>query len=145
MVPTVPLCQLVVFCGLPGVGKTALSRRVADALDATFLRIDTIEAAVASTLAVLIDNPVGYVVASRVAADQLHAGRPVIADAVNSVVAARRAGYPLRGTARFRCASSRSCAATKLSIDGGSRPGPARCLATRCRPGSRCRTARGSR
>ncbi len=90
MVPTVPLCQLVVFCGLPGVGKTALSRRVADALDATFLRIDTIEAAVASTLAVLIDNPVGYAVASRVAADQLHAGRPVIADAVNSVVAARQ-------------------------------------------------------
>ncbi len=48
MVQTVRLCQLVVFCGLPGVGKTALSRRVADALGATFLRIDTIEAAIAA-------------------------------------------------------------------------------------------------
>jgi AAA domain len=43
-------CQLVVFCGLPGVGKTAISRRVADQLGATFLRIDTIEAAIVSTL-----------------------------------------------------------------------------------------------
>lgn len=89
MVQSVPSCQLVVFCDIHGVGKTALSRRVADALGATFLRIDTIEAAIAATLTVLIDNPLGYVVARRVAADQLSAGRPVVADAVNSVVAAR--------------------------------------------------------
>jgi len=90
MVQMVPSCQLVVFCGLPGVGKTALSRRAADGLGATFLRIDTIEAAIASTLAALIDNPVGYVVAGRVAADQLRAGRPVVADAVTNVLAARQ-------------------------------------------------------
>lgn len=80
---------LVVFCGLPGVGKTAVSRRVADLLGATFLRIDTIEAAIVSTLAPLVNNPVGYVVAGWVAADQLRAGRPVVADAVNDVAAAR--------------------------------------------------------
>ncbi|WP_396327644.1 AAA family ATPase [Jatrophihabitans lederbergiae] len=36
--------------GLPGVGKTAIARRVADRLAAMFLRIETIEAAIASAL-----------------------------------------------------------------------------------------------
>lgn len=78
------------FCGLPGVGKTALARAVADGLGATFLRIDTIEAAIVSTMAPVRDSPVGYVVAGRIAADQLRAGRWVVADAVNNVDEARR-------------------------------------------------------
>ena len=41
---------LVVFAGLPGSGKSVLARRVADALDATYLHIDTIESAAISTL-----------------------------------------------------------------------------------------------
>ncbi len=84
-------CQLIVFCGRPGVGKTALSRRVADSLDATFLRIDTIEAAIVSTLMPFENNPVGYVVAGEVAADQLRSGRTVVADAVNNLQVARDA------------------------------------------------------
>ena len=66
-----------------------LARGVADAIGATYLRIDTIESAIASTLMPYRDNPVGYVVAERVAADQLIAGRDVVADAVNGVAAAR--------------------------------------------------------
>ncbi|MGI8760286.1 MAG: AAA family ATPase [Jatrophihabitantaceae bacterium] len=84
-----PEAQLIVFCGLPGVGKTALSRRVADALHATFLRVDTIEAAIVSTFMPFEHNPVGYVVAGEIAADQLRAGRTVVADAVNSLQVAR--------------------------------------------------------
>jgi predicted kinase len=84
-----PSGQLVVFSGRPGVGKTKLARAVADKLDATFLRIDTIEAAIVSTLMPFRDNPVGYVVAGWVAADQLRAGRWVVADAVNNVEPAR--------------------------------------------------------
>ena len=80
---------LVVFAGLPGSGKSVLARGVADAIGATYLRIDTIEAAIVSTLTPFRDNPVGYVVAERVAADQLTAGRDVVADAVNGVAAAR--------------------------------------------------------
>ena len=33
------------FAGLPGTGKSTLARAVADGLGATFVRIDTIEAA----------------------------------------------------------------------------------------------------
>jgi len=80
---------LVVFAGLPGVGKTALARALSDRLGATFLRIDTIESAIVTTLHPFADNPVGYVVAACVAADQLGSGRPVVADAVNGVAVAR--------------------------------------------------------
>lgn len=76
---------LIAVAGLPGVGKTALARGVADRLGATFLRIDTIESAIATTLHPFRDNPVGYVVAARVAADQLRSGRRVVADAVNGL------------------------------------------------------------
>jgi predicted kinase len=80
---------LVVFAGLPGVGKSLLARRVSDELPATYLRIDSIESAIVSTLTPFRDNPVGYVVAERIAADQLVAGRDVVADAVNEVAPAR--------------------------------------------------------
>ena len=66
-----------------------LARGVAGAIGATYLRIDTIESAIVSTLMPFRDNPVGYVVAGRVAADQLADGRDVVADAVNGVAAAR--------------------------------------------------------
>ncbi len=80
---------LVVFAGLPGSGKSVLARGVAGAIGATYLRIDTIESAIVSALMPYRDNPVGYVVAERVAADQLADGRDVVADAVNGVAAAR--------------------------------------------------------
>jgi predicted kinase len=80
---------LVVFAGLPGSGKSVLARGVADEIGATYLRIDTIESGIVSTLMPYRDNPVGYVVAERVAADQLVAGRDVVADAVNGAAAAR--------------------------------------------------------
>ena len=79
----------MVFAGLPGSGKSVLARGVADAIGATYLRIDTIESAIVSTLMPDEDNPVGYVVAEQVAADQLAGGRDVVADAVNGVAAAR--------------------------------------------------------
>jgi len=83
------MALLVVFTGLPGSGKSALARGVAGALGATYLRIDTIETAIVATLMPYRDNPVGYVVAEWVAADQLTGGRDVVADAVNGVAAAR--------------------------------------------------------
>jgi len=83
------MALLVVFAGLPGSGKSVLARGVAGAIGATYLRIDTIESAIAATLMPFQGNPVGYVVAEWVAADQLTGGRDVVADAVNGVAVAR--------------------------------------------------------
>jgi len=46
-------------------------------------------AAIVATLTPFLDNPVGYVIPEQIAADQLAAGRNVVADAVNGVAAAR--------------------------------------------------------
>lgn len=82
--------MFVVFAGLPGVGKSVLSRATADALGATYVRVDSIEAAIVTHLVPVEDNPVGYFVAGAVASDQLRSGRNVVLDAVNDVEIARQ-------------------------------------------------------
>jgi predicted kinase len=84
--------MLIVFGGLPGVGKTALARAVAERLGAVYLRVDAIEAALWRA-GVARDQPTGlaaYVVAHTVAEGSLEAGGPVVVDAVNPVEDARR-------------------------------------------------------
>ncbi len=66
-----------------------MARALADEVGATFLRIDTIEAAIVSTLMPFEENPVGYVAAAWVAEDQLRGGRSVVIDACNNIEAAR--------------------------------------------------------
>jgi predicted kinase len=82
--------SLVVFCGLPGAGKTTLARAVAAELGATLVRVDALEAALARSLEPpLPDDPVGYALAHTVAAEQLSIGRSVVVDAVNALLVAR--------------------------------------------------------
>ncbi len=94
--------RLVVFAGLPGSGKTTVSRVVADRLGACFVRIDSIESAVAATLSPVGGSPVGYVVAAQVAHDQLVPGRDVVVDAVNAVEIAREGWRRLAATTGAR-------------------------------------------
>ncbi|MEJ0003897.1 MAG: AAA family ATPase [Pararobbsia sp.] len=78
--------MLIVFAGLPGTGKTTLSRGLARALGALHLRIDSIEQAIARTRA--NSEPVGtegYAAAYAVAEDNLRLGLTVVADCVNPV------------------------------------------------------------
>ena len=110
---------MVVFAELPGSGKSTLARGVADAIGATCLRIDTIESAIVSTLMPYRDNPVGYVVAERIAADQLDAGRDVVADAVNGVAAAWAGWVMLAARTGRRCGSWRCGAVMSPSIAAG--------------------------
>src|ERR1051325_6353574 len=72
---------LIVMSGLPGTGKSAIARALAEAIGATWLRIDTIETAIADAPGQLEDA--GYRVAYAVAADNLRLGRDVIGDSVN--------------------------------------------------------------
>lgn len=82
--------MLIVFAGLPGAGKTTISRAVARDLAATCLRVDAIEQAIrdAGVLAGGV-GPSGYAVAQAIAADNLAQGRSVVADCVNPVAASR--------------------------------------------------------
>nr|WP_246136308.1 AAA family ATPase [Leekyejoonella antrihumi] len=83
---------LIVLGGLPGVGKTTLSRALATRVPMVHLRVDTIEQALVDSGE--LPGPVqvgGYAVAYRVAEDQLALGQSVIADMVNPVDEVRAA------------------------------------------------------
>lgn len=82
--------MLVVIGGLPGVGKTTIAHALALDLGATFLRADTIEQAIREAGQEDI-GPMGYMVAYRVAAENLKLGRTVIADLVNPLQITRQA------------------------------------------------------
>jgi predicted kinase len=73
--------MLIVFSGLPGVGKTAIARELARAIGAVHLRIDSIEQ-VLRRAGHRVEGE-GYEVAYAVAEDNLRVGRTVIADCVN--------------------------------------------------------------
>ena len=64
--------MLIVFSGLPGVGKTCIARELARRIDAMHLRVDSIEQAIrASWNGVEPLNDAGYRVAYAVAEDNL--------------------------------------------------------------------------
>jgi predicted kinase len=78
--------MLVVFGGLPGVGKTTIARAIAVRRSATYLRIDVIEQAIRSVRVPAGDiGPAGYVVANALAESNLTNGALVVADCVNPV------------------------------------------------------------
>jgi predicted kinase len=84
--------MLIVFGGLPGTGKTTVAKALAQKLDAVYLRVDTIEQGLRSSTVLKTDvGPAGYVVAYRLAEDNLRIGRVVIADSVNSLQVTRDA------------------------------------------------------
>ncbi len=82
--------MLVVFSGLPGTGKSTLARLVARRLEAVYLRVDSVEAALlhAGLPNVTVE---GYAAVYAVAADNLAVGLTVIADCVNPVAETRTA------------------------------------------------------
>ncbi|MFI5881595.1 AAA family ATPase [Streptomyces sp. NPDC051554] len=95
---------LVVIGGLPGTGKTTLSRLLAARIGAVHLRVDTIEQAlVRSGLARHPVGPAGYVVGYALAEEHLRQGLTVIAESVNPLAVTRdswrdvgaRAGVPV--------------------------------------------------
>jgi len=84
--------MLIVFGGLPATGKTTIARELARQLAAVHVRIDSIEQAILDSG--VISSPIndaGYRVGYAVAADNLQAGRTVIADSVNPIQLSRDA------------------------------------------------------
>ena len=76
--------MLLIFGGLPAVGKSVLARHMAQTLCAVYLRIDTIEQAMRDG-GFHPAGPEGYMVAYGVAKDNLAMGLTVVADAVNPI------------------------------------------------------------
>lgn len=81
--------MLIVLAGLPGVGKSTLARALALRLGAQWLRIDSIEQAMADATGRAVTGDEGYRVAQAVALDNLRLGRVVVADSVNPLEISR--------------------------------------------------------
>lgn len=92
--------MLIVFSGLPGVGKTTVAGQVARTLAAVFLRIDSIEQALRHTGVEVSSH--GYDVACALALDNLRQGRTVVADCVNPVPLTRHAWHAVGRAAGVR-------------------------------------------
>ena len=80
---------LVVFGGLPGVGKTTIASRLAAEIGAVYLRIDVIEMALHD--GGLEVEGQGYAVAYGLAESNLRLGLTVVADSVNPIPVTRDA------------------------------------------------------
>src|ERR1039458_2225063 len=95
--------MLIIFGGLPGVGKTAIAKELARLIGALHLRVDSIEQAIRSS--VVVSQPIddaGYRVAYAVAEDNLRIGRTVIADSVNPLHLTREAWTAVAERARVK-------------------------------------------
>ena len=76
--------MLIIFSGIPGVGKTTLSRLLARELRAVYLRDDSMAPAIMAAYGEDIAD-VSYRVAHGVARDNLRLGQTVVSDSVNDV------------------------------------------------------------
>src|SRR5262245_34145979 len=93
---------LYVFSGLPGTGKTVLSRRLAMDLKAAHLRIDTVEQALREVCGMAVGGE-GYRLAYRLATDHLHLGLSVVADCCNPIELTRSEWEAVARDAQARC------------------------------------------
>ncbi len=84
--------MLIELAGLPGVGKSTIARALARRLDAVWLRVDTLEAAMlaAGLRRSHATGLAAYLGVRDQAREQLALGRSVVVDAVNGVEPARR-------------------------------------------------------
>ena len=73
---------LYVFSGLPGVGKSALAKKLVRQLNAAYLRIDTIEQGIRELCSFEVKGE-GYRLSYRIARDNLQDGMSVVADSCN--------------------------------------------------------------
>lgn len=76
--------MLIAFGGLPAVGKSTVAKSLAQRIGAVHLRVDTIEQAMRNA-GLTVSGPEGYLVARKLAEDNLLIGHTVIVDSVNPI------------------------------------------------------------
>lgn len=80
--------MLIIFGGLPGTGKTTISKEVAKRLKAVYLRVDTIEHNLKNFEGYpdsLVVGSEGYLMSYAIARENLALGLDVIGDSVNPI------------------------------------------------------------
>jgi predicted kinase len=84
---------LVIFGGLPGVGKTTIAQELARQMGAMHVRIDSIEQAIRDCTPAVPPplDEAGYRIGYAIARDNLCIGRTVVADSVNPLLITRDA------------------------------------------------------
>src|SRR5688500_2609583 len=82
---------LYIFSGLPASGKSTLARELAKKINATFVRIDTLEQGLKDICKFKNVEDEGYRLSHLVAKDNLSNGNSVIADSVNPWELTRKA------------------------------------------------------
>ena len=80
---------LYIFSGLPATGKSTLAQKLASHIKAIYLRIDTVEQAIADLCSVNVVGE-GYQLSYRVASDNLKLDISVVADSCNPIELTRR-------------------------------------------------------
>nr|WP_283161050.1 AAA family ATPase [Xanthomonas nasturtii] len=94
---------MVVFGGLPGVGKSSIAQALLTQCTAFYLRIDTIEQALRDSGALANDvGPAGYMTAYALAEANLQPGHVVVADCVNPLPVTREAWRDVARRTRSR-------------------------------------------
>lgn len=81
--------MLIIFGGLPGVGKTTIAKALAKNLKAAYLRVDTVEQVLKREAQ--LEGPEGYMVCWAQAFENLKLGVTVVADSVNAIKVTREA------------------------------------------------------
>lgn len=84
--------MLIIFSGLPGTGKTTISKEVAKRLKAIYLRVDTIEQTLKNFDGYpdsLVIGSEGYLISYAIAKENLALGLDVIADSMNPIAITR--------------------------------------------------------
>lgn len=81
--------MLIIFGGLPGVGKTTVAKVLAKQLKAVYLRVDTVEQVLKREAK--LEGPEGYMVCWAQALENLKLGMTVVADSVNAIPVTREA------------------------------------------------------
>lgn len=84
------LPTLYMFSGLPGTGKTTLAQRLAQLLNAVYLRIDTIEQTLKDSGMSDVHEE-GYLLGYALASDNLRLGMSVVSDSCNPIELTRHA------------------------------------------------------
>lgn len=81
--------MLIIFSGLPGSGKSTISHKLSEQLNATYIRMDTIEQAIRNAGETVGIS--GYMIAYGLAKDNLDLGNIVVVDSVNPLKITRDA------------------------------------------------------